>query len=137
MKALEYYREILEKAGVTLPQGVVKNEEHYFSKLYIARVLRDLEYNKEAYEIMRAMYEVNEVRFDKTLYASHEDYIEEKVRFFVELAKLSYIVTEEPAQSIPYLDEALIRLDSEESSYPYISKTEIEKLKQEYINLVG
>ena len=49
MKALEYYREILEKAGVTLPQGVVKNEEHYFSKLYIARVLRDLEYNKEAY----------------------------------------------------------------------------------------
>ena len=46
MKALEYYREILEKSGVTLPQGVVKNEEHYFSKLYIARVLRDLEYNK-------------------------------------------------------------------------------------------
>ena len=51
MKALEYYREILEKAGVTLPQGVVKNEEHYFSKLYIARVLRDLEYNKSSLKI--------------------------------------------------------------------------------------
>lgn len=137
MKTLEYYKEMLEKQGVVLPEGVIKNEEHYFSKLYIARKLRDLNYNQEAYDMMRQMYEMNEVRFDKTLYASHEDYIEEKVKFFVELAQLSYVVTQQPAQSIPYLDEALVRLDSEESSYPYISKTEIEKLKQEYVNLVG
>lgn len=137
MRALEDYRQILENEGCTLPAGVLNNEGHYFSKLYIARALRDLEYNEEAYEIMRAMYEINEIRFDKTLYASQEDYIEEKVKFFVELAKLSFIVTEKPAQSIPYLDEALIRLDGEESSYPYISKSDIEKLRQDYINLVG
>lgn len=137
MKTIEDYKQILKEQGCKLPEGVVANGEHYLSKLYIARELKKLDYEVEAYEIMRAMYEINEIRFDKTLYASYEDYIEEKVKFFVELAKISYIVTEKPAQSIPYLDEALILLDSEESSYPYISKNEIEKLKKDYINLVG
>lgn len=137
MRTLEYYREILQKQGIELPEGVTNDETHYFSKLYIARKLNDLNYDQEAYEIMRQMYEKNEVRFDKTLYASHEDYLEEKVNFFVDLARLSYTVTQEPAQSIPYLDEALVRLDSEESSYPYINKAEIEQLRQEYIDLVG
>lgn len=137
MKTIEAYKQILEEQGCKLPEGVLYNEEHYLSKLYIARTLKKLDYEVEAYEIMRGMYEINEIRFDKTLYASYEDYIEEKVNFFVELAKLSYIVTEKPAQSIPYLDEALIMLDSQESAYPYISKNEIEKLKRDYMNLVG
>lgn len=137
MKELESYKQILTEAGHTLPEGILNNGEHYLSKLYIARELIKLEYEVEAYEIMRGMYEINEIRFDKTLYASYEDYIEEKVKFFVELAKLSYIVTEKPEQSIPYLDEALIMLDSQESAYPYISETAIKNLRRDYINLVG
>ena len=137
MKALEQYKQILETKGVVVDAGILKNEAHYFAKLYIAHKLEEVQCEKEAYEILRYLYEKSAVRFDKELFASYEDYVEEKVKYFVSLANLSYKVTGEPAKSLPYLDEALIAIEGEESAYPYIDRAEIKKLRDYYRSLVG
>ncbi|MEF9960537.1 MAG: hypothetical protein RR090_12260 [Niameybacter sp.] len=135
MKTLEFYKKNLQEKGIELEAGILKNEEHYFTKLCVAHKLEDAGCVQEAYEILRHLYETSAVRFDRHLFASYEDYLEEKVKYFVSLAQLSYTLTHNPAQSLPYLDEALITLDGEESAYPYIDRDDIEKLRNEYMNL--
>ncbi|MDA3734200.1 hypothetical protein PBV87_22255 [Niameybacter massiliensis] len=137
MKTLEFYKHLLQEKGIELEAGVLKNEEHYFTKLYVAHKLESVDCNEEAYEILRGLYEKSAVRYDRHLFASYEDYLEEKVKYFVSLANLSYSLTGEAAKSLPYLDEALITLDGEESAYPYIDRDEIEKLRDHYRSLVG
>ena len=137
MKALEHYKQILEAKGIVVDSGILKNEAHYFAKLYVAHKLAEVQCEEEAYEILRYLYEKSAVRFDKELYASYEDYVEEKVKYFVSLANLSYKVTGKAARSLPYLDEALIAIDGEESSHPYIDRAEIKKLRDYYRSLVG
>lgn len=82
--------------------------------------------------MIRSVYEENTFRYNKDIHGVYEDYIEEKVNFFKELARLSTIVTEDARRSIPYLDEALIRLEGMESGNPYMNPKEIEELKREY-----
>lgn len=137
MKALEYYKQILETKGQTIDGSMLENDTHYYTKIYIAYKLEEVGCNEEAYEILRALYEKGVVRFDKEFFASYEDYIEEKIKYFISLADLSYKVTGKAAQSIPYLDEALIAIDGEESSYPYIDRAEIKNLREHYRSLVG
>lgn len=110
-------------------------QKHWIEQLKDAAALQKEEQYEQAYSILREMYEQNKVRYDKTIHSNYEDYIEDKVKFFVNLAKLSMMVTDEPARSIPYLDEALIMLDSSESILPYINIADIKKLHADYTAL--
>ena len=54
---------------------------------------------------------------------------------FVDLATVSMLVTDNPAMSIPYLDEALIMLDGSERIVYFQNIDDIEALRKEYMNL--
>ncbi|PHV71568.1 hypothetical protein CS063_03095 [Sporanaerobium hydrogeniformans] len=128
-------KDYLIQGGEVLPQYVDKEPLHWNSRLYMAQVLQKLGKKEEAYAVMRKIYEENIFRFDKGIHGAYEEYIVEKVRFFENLARLSFEVTHEPARSIPYLDEALIMLDGAESVYPYVSPSEIKHLKNTYLSI--
>lgn len=106
---------------------------HWLGKLYLGRTLfRDYEEYDGAYAILKEIYLGNEIRHNRDLFGSYEEYIEEKVNFFKDMAELTYIVTKEAARSIPFIDEALIMLDSSESVGPYVDQKEFEQLKRDY-----
>lgn len=107
---------------------------HWTGRLYVGRELfkKYKEYDG-AYKILKELYLANEIRYSSEYFGSYEEYIEEKVTFFIEMAEISYIVTKEAAQSIPYVDEALIMLDGSESVAPYVDAKEINKIKEDYI----
>lgn len=110
---------------------------HWLGKVYIGRTLfREYKEYDGAYAILREVYVNNEIRHHRDIFGSYEDYIEEKVHFFKEMAELSYIVTKDPAQSVTYIDEALIMLDASESVGPYVDQREFEQLKRDYLQLV-
>lgn len=111
----------------------VQHMSHWMGRLYIGRALfRDYEEYDGAYEILQEIYLGNEIRHNRDLFGSYEDYIEEKVHFFKDMAELTYIVTKEAARSIPFIDEALIMLDSSESVGPYVDVKEFKQLKKDY-----
>ncbi|NLI90257.1 MAG: hypothetical protein GX366_07625 [Epulopiscium sp.] len=107
---------------------------HWTGRLYVGMELfkKYKEYDG-AYKILKELHLANEIRYSSEYFGSYEEYIEEKVNFFIEMAELSYIVTKEAAQSIPYVDEALIMLDGSESVTPYVDAKEINKIKEDYI----
>ena len=109
----------------------MSGKQQYIHDIKYIFPLRD----KKVKKFIRQFSESIEESANETM--SYEDYVEEKVKYFVSLANLSYKVTGNPAQSIPYLDEALIAIDGEESSYPYIDRAEIKKLRDHYRSLVG
>ncbi len=107
---------------------------HWLGRLFVGQTLfRDYNEYEVAYDILREIYLDNEIRYDRHLFGSYEDYIVEKANFYKDMAELSHIITKEAAQSIPYIDEALIMLDGFESVGPYISIKEIEKLREYYL----
>ncbi len=107
---------------------------HWMGRLYLGRRLfKEYKEYEAAYNILKEIYLDNEIRHNRDLFGSYEDYIEEKVDFFKDMAELTYIVTKEAARSIPFIDEALIMLDGSESVGPYVDYKEFEKLKQDYI----
>lgn len=107
---------------------------HWMGRLYLGRRLfKEYEEYEAAYDMLKEIYLANEIRHNRDLFGSYEDYIEEKVDFFKDMAELSHIVTKEAARSIPFIDEALIMLDGSESVGPYVDYKEFEKLKQDYI----
>lgn len=126
-------QQYLEARGETLPEFIKKNPKHWTTRLYIADKLKKHGQEEVVYKILREIYEENTFRYNKDIHAGYEDYIEEKVNFFKELADLSFKVTGEAKRSIPYLDEALIMLDGSESVNAYIDPKEIQRLKKEYI----
>ncbi len=107
-------------------------QKHWLELLKEAEALKEQQAYEEAYAILRKLYEQNTFRYDKIIHASYEDYIENKVAFFVDLAKLSMRITNDAAQSIPYIDEALIMMDASESISPFVSMKAIEELKESY-----
>lgn len=110
-----------------------KNMSHWMGRLYLGRALfRDYQEYEGAYDILKEIYLGNEIRHNRDWFGSYEDYIEEKVNFFKDMAELTYIVTKEAARSIPFIDEALIMLDSSESVGPYIDQKEFKQLKKDY-----
>ena len=111
-------------------------EKHWLQQLQEAEVLKKEERNEEAYTLLKSLYEKNTFRYDKIIHANYEDYIEEKVKFFVDLAELSMKVTQKPIMSLPYLDEAINMLDGAESVLPYVNIEDIQKLRQSYMKLV-
>lgn len=125
-------KNFLEERQERLPEFVEKDPVHWVSKVYVAKVLKKYDRLEDSYKILRSVYEANTFRYNKDIHGVYEDYIEEKVNFFKELARLSMIVTEDARRSIPYLDEALIMLDGMESVHPYINPKEIEELKEVY-----
>lgn len=127
----------LQSQDKLLPEYVKLDCFHWNSRLYMAKRLHEIGNTNEAYIILRGLYEDNTYRYDKDIHGTYEDYIVEKVKFFEQLAELSLEVTKEPAQSIPYLDEALIMLDGAESVYPYINPKDIALLKKSYLNKLG
>lgn len=120
-----------------LPKHVIQDPFHWNSRIYMANLLQETGDRQAAYEILRGIYEDNIFEFSKEVYATYEEYIIEKVKFFQQLAQLSIEVTKEPAQSLPYLDEALIMLDGEESVYSYVDPKQILDLKKAYLNQLG
>ena len=110
-------------------------EKHWLEVLQEVEALKKEERYEEAYGLLRGIYEKNSMRYGKVIHANYEDYIEGKVKFFVDLAKLSMLVTDQPAMSIPYLDEALIMLDASESVLPYIDIDDIQALRNDYMKL--
>lgn len=131
-KVLEL-KQYLEEKGEALPEFVEQNPTHWTARLYVANRLKKHNQVESVYKILREIYEENTFRYNKDIHAGYEDYIEEKVNFFKELADLSFKVTGEAKKSIPYLDEALIMLDGSESVNAYINPKEIQKLKEEFI----
>lgn len=125
-------KNFLQERQEKLPEFVEKDPVHWVSRLYVAKVLKKYDRLQDSYKILRSVYEENTFRYNKDIHGVYEDYIEEKVNFFKELAALSMITTNDARRSIPYLDEALIMLDGMESVHPYINPKEIEKLKEEY-----
>lgn len=113
----------------------IMEQKHWLEQLQQADILKENEQYDEAYALLRAIYEKNTLRYDKVIHANYEDYIEGKVKFFVDLAKLSMLVTNKPAMSIPYLDEALIMLDGSESVLPYVDIDDIKALRSDYNKL--
>lgn len=118
---------------------ILDDEEHmlhWMGRLFIGRLLfRNYKKYEPAYSIMKKIYLNNEIRYNRDLFGSYEDYIEEKVNFFKDMAELTYIITKEAAQSIPFIDEALIMLDSAESVSPYIDHKEFKNLRQQYVTM--
>lgn len=113
-----------------------KHMLHWMGRLFLGRILfRDYQEYDGAYFIMKEIYLQNEIRHNRDLFGSYEDYIEEKVNFFKDMAELTYIITKEAAQSIPYIDEALIMLDSSESILPYIDEKDFKQLKNSYLEM--
>lgn len=127
-------KEFLNAKKKVLPECVEEDPCHWNSRVYMAKVLQEIGNIKEAYTLLRSIYEDNSFRFDKGIHGAYEEYIIEKVKFFQQLAQLSIEVTKEPAQSIPYLDEALIMLDGAESVYPYVNPKDIMLLKKSYLS---
>ncbi|MDF2878236.1 MAG: hypothetical protein K0S30_1332 [Clostridia bacterium] len=127
----------LKEKGKVIPEYIYRDPYHWNSKLYMAKLLYEMGEIKEAYMILRNIYEENTFRFDKATHGAYEEYIIEKVKFFEELAKISLEVTKEPSQSIPYLDEALIMLDGAESVHPYINPSDIAQLKKSYLKMLA
>jgi hypothetical protein len=119
-----------------LPQTVQEGDNHWFTKLYVADLLQKEAHYEEAHHLLREVYVENSFQYDKDIHAGYEDYIQEKVQFFVNLAALNMRITQKAKCSVPYLDEALIILDSAESVSPYISYREIEALKEDYIRQI-
>lgn len=113
-----------------------ENIEHWHYALYAAYKHQEEGQLEEAYSLLRKIYEKNEFHYDKDIHGSYETYVIEKVTFLKELAKLSMDVTKKPQCSIPYLDEALIMLDSYESVHPYINPKEVKALKDNYISQI-
>lgn len=108
--------------------------QHWLGRLFIGRTLyTEYEEYQGAYEILREIHLNNEIRHNRDLFGSYEDYIVEKVAFFKTMAELSYIVTKEAAQSIPYIDEAIIMLDGSESVGPYVDHKEFKELRKYYV----
>ena len=106
---------------------------HWMGRLYLGRTLfRDYKEYDAAYEILKEIYLGNEIRHNSDWFGSYEEYMEEKVNFFKDMAELSYIVTKEAARSIPFIDEALIMLDASESVGPYVDVKEFKQLKKDY-----
>lgn len=112
------------------------NREHWHYALYAAYKHQEEGQFEEAFSLLRKIYEKNEFHYDKDIHGSYETYVIEKVTFLKELAKLSIEVTKKPQRSIPYLDEALIMLDSYESVHPYINPKEVQKLKDYYMSQI-
>lgn len=108
---------------------------HWSILLEEVRELKAQGQKEEAYYIARSIYESNTFRYDKAIHANYEHYIEEKVKFFLDLASLSMFVTDKPEQSIPYLDEALVLIDGSESVRPYIDLEEIKRTRRDYVQL--
>lgn len=131
------FKSYLIAKSKSLPEYVEEDPYHWNSRIYMARLLQEVGYKKEAYRILRGIYEDNTFRFDKGIHGAYEEYIIEKVRFVQQLAQLSIEVTKEPARSIPYLDEALIMLDGAESVYPYVNPSDILSLKKQYLSQLG
>ncbi|WP_069997298.1 hypothetical protein [Cellulosilyticum sp. I15G10I2] len=127
-------KDYLNARRKVLPEYVEQDPYHWNSRIYMAKLLQEIGNTQEAYIILRGIYEDNTFRFDKGIHGAYEEYIIEKVKFFQQLAQLSIEVTKEPAQSIPYLDEALIMLDGAESVYPYVDPKDIKLLKKSYLN---
>ena len=133
---LSIFKEYLEAEGKKLPEYVKEDCSQLGSRIYMAKLLNEMEETKAAYMILRGIYEDNSFSFDKEFYVDYEEYIIEKVKFFEEIAALSLEVTKEPARSIPYLHEALIMLDGMESVYPYINPKDINSLKSNYLKML-
>lgn len=116
---------------------ILDDEEHmlhWLGRLFIGRALfKDYKQYEGAYVILKEIYLNNEIRHTSDLFGSYEDYIVEKVDFFKDMAELTYIITKEAAQSIPYIDEALIMLDGSESVSPYVDQNEFKKLRKYYV----
>lgn len=107
---------------------------HWMGRLFIGRALfREYEEYEGAYAILKEIHLNNEIRHNRDIFGSYEDYIVEKVAFFKDMAELTYIVTKEAAQSIPYIDEALIMLDGSESVGPYVDPKEFKELRKYYV----
>lgn len=123
----------LEAQGRAIPAYMAKEPGHWYSVIYMARLLHELGKEEEAYVALKGIYEDKVFRFDKELHGSYEYYIVEKVKYLVELSRLSLEVTKDTLESINYLDEALIMLDGAESVYPYVSIREIQVLKNTYM----
>lgn len=119
--------------------SILDDEEHmvhWMGRLYIGRTLfKTFKEYDAAYPIMKEIYLQNEIRYNRDLFGSYEDYIEEKVNFFKDMAELNYIITKDPAQSIPFIDEALIMLDGAESVSPYIDQNEFKNLREKYLSM--
>ncbi len=130
-------KEHLQKDNKALPEYVEQDPHHWYSRVYMAKMLKQQGNAEEAYTLLRSIYEDNTFRFDKGIHGAYEEYIIEKVRFFEQLARLSLEVTKEPERSIPYLDEALIMLDGAESVYPYVNPKDISVLKKSYLNMIN
>lgn len=117
--------------------SVLNDEEyilHWTGRLYVGqRLFKDCEEYDGAYKILRELYLNNEIRYSSECYGSYEEYIEEKVLFFVDMAMLTYLITKEASQSIPYMDDAINMLDASESVAPYIDIREIKEIRKDYI----
>lgn len=117
--------------------SVLDDEEyiqHWTGRLYVGQKLfKDCKEYDGAYKILKPMHTNNEIRYSSECFGSYEEYIEEKVLFFIDMAELTYIVTKEAAQSIPFMDEALNMLDASESVSPYIDIKEIKEMRKDYI----
>lgn len=116
--------------------AILDNQEHmshWMGRLYLGRALfRDYKEYEGAYAVLNEIYLANEIRHNRDWFGSYEDYIEEKVSFFKDMAELTYIVTNEAAQSVPFIDEALNMLDGSESVGPYVDINEFKQLKKDY-----
>ena len=131
-KWIEYLKEKKDSWPAML--GDEEYMSHWMGRLFIGRTLfREYGEYEGAYAILREIHLNNEIRHNRDLFGSYEDYIIEKVAFFKDMAELTYIITKEAAQSIPYIDEALIMLDGSESVGPYVDHKEYKELRKYYI----
>ena len=130
---LLYTKAYLKEKGKMLPKYMEENMQHWSTRIYMGDMLYLLHKSKEAYELIKEVYEEKSFIFDKEMYSDYEEYLVEKVKFLMKLAALEVEVTGQVEKSIHYLDEAMALLDSAESVYPYVAPREIEHLKASYL----
>ena len=123
---LLYTKAYLKEKGKMLPKYMEENMQHWSTRIYMGDMLYLLHKSKEAYELIKEVYEEKSFIFDKEMYSDYEEYLVEKVKFLMKLAALEVEVTGQVEKSIHYLDSA-------ESVYPYVAPREIEHLKASYL----
>lgn len=137
LEEIKVWVDYIKRKNHTWPSILDDKEHmlHWTGRLYIARALfKDYQEYDGAYLIMNEIYLENEIRYSNDLFGSYEEYMEDKVIFFRDMAELSYMVTKDPAQSIVLIDAALSMLDSSESIGPYIDQREFEELRLSYLD---
>ncbi len=126
----------LQNKGRFIPKYILTMPSVWQSRLYVANQLDENTDKERKYLLLEDIYKEKTFRYNKDIHGAYETYIEEKVKFLLNLAKLSLEIGKPPENSIPYIEEALVMLDGAESVHPYINLRDVSSFQREIYSMI-